>query len=367
MTVPFGVDLDRTSSSAVIVGARLSGKSTLAHNLSPRAVSVRRWLQTRADPRTAVAEQVDHWLDRGFDRWVVDDAELLLELAPEGSLARIASAERTGATVQLVRNLLVHPTGRAARMERRYFGHLMHRSIPPFAGEVGLELAQGHFPHRQDQTARAEWLLAWSGGSPGLMFQLSPYVPGIFPHPSQEPDALGPLCSEWAAQWGLTSPARLSMAAAVLEDAVPPMALLGERERAALGFYRAIGALGNEGITGHFWRAVLSHSRSAYPALPEADQDLALNLAQTMEEAGLAIHVARLLGLKPMDVAGAFERFIRWLATRGQSARLPSALADLLGEAGLLALLEAKAVEPPPDARPLDLALTLLRTCGAAG
>src|SRR5262245_39770764 len=111
--------------------------------------------------------------------WIVDDADLFLSQIDGETIHKIASGVASGAfRLVWIRNRLVNERhGWYAEKQRGLALDAICVDLAGLDGESSNELAAKFIGNRPDRIQRQSWLSAWSGGMPGLMFDLAPYIP----------------------------------------------------------------------------------------------------------------------------------------------------------------------------------------------
>jgi hypothetical protein len=383
-------DLHRLG-AVTIVGYQRSGKSTLAEILAREArrrypeiihQNATAWLsgerQRIGDP-AAHSSSIDGELTAALARlerehgscWVVDDAEVLLAYATDEFLQIIGRKILAGRfSVILIRNRFV-------REDMGWFSNregLLHDRLPtfhlhPLVEEAALAAARAMFSGPAAE-AQATWLVAISGGIPGLMNELAPYAPD---DPLAPPSAgLRAHALRRRRDLGLDRPLRAALVAALGQGILPPRSMLSsaaDTDLAALeiaGMVRPDYLDARDPFRGGFWRLVAPASENV--GVPDDVVDAAVELEIVIGELGLRASFATALGLDDdahADLADAFMRSLVCERSRPELVRpLGAIVAENLGRGPIAAALRRRTGDADTSGSGAELAARLLRSVG---
>jgi hypothetical protein len=296
-----------------IVGFQRSGKSTLAEMLAEDLgdlgyrvfmQNASNWLHSRSDafPQQSQARaSVDPEIVAVTTRleghnvkscWIVDDAEVMLAYATEGILRTLGEKIRHHRfSMVLIRNRFVfEEAGWFQKRQALISPNIPKLAMRPLQGEYAIKAAISMFQGRS-RVWQGKWLASMSGGIPGLMSDLHRYTPG---GPGQETTLhLERFARRKRQTLDLDKPFRRLIITALERQVLPPVALLSEQAKTELGALTLSGmvsphyAVEEHPYQGEFWE-LASGQRNAPESIPNAFQDIGLNLEIMIREANLA-------------------------------------------------------------------------------
>jgi len=381
----------REHGAVKIVGYERGGKSTLAEIL----VGELRQLQTAVvhqnatawllrgsepvgDPSRQVAS-IDPELTEAISRleeeqdscWVVDDAEVLLAYATDNLLHSIGRKILSGRfSMILIRNRFVHEyAGWFNGRETALYAELPALQLEPLPPSTALQAAQTYY-RGAIADVQASWLVAMSGGIPGLMSDLAPFAPawaGALPG-----DRLLARVMRRRQDLSLERPLRSGLVRVLGQRALPPRPMLSPTAQAEIGALEIAGmvhpryAQRSEPFCGQFWHLV---SGQVDPVrLPENLVNASLELEITIRELGLGPQLAAAVGLDGAaegDLANAFACSLSCQRSAPELVTpLSLILAENLGKAYVANMLHRKSGTADTSLSSQDLAAQLLIEVG---
>jgi hypothetical protein len=376
-----------------IIGYERGGKSTLAEILVQELrqadttvvhQNATSWLRGgragSADPAEN-ATSVDPELTEAMSRleqqddscWVVDDAEVLLAYATEDllrSIGRKVMSRRF--SMILIRNRFVHEhAGWFNGREAALFAELPTLLLEPLPEEAALRAAQTFYsgPYA---SFRADWLVAMSGGIPGLMSELAPFAP---PLPNMPPGkSLAARAARRREELGLDRPMRSSLVSALQHRSLPPRPMLSEAAQAEIGSMEIVGMLHpryaqrDDPFRSHFWHLVVGEVDPV--SMPDELANAGLELEIIIRELGLGAQFAVAVGLENAAEGDLANAFACCVFCRQHSPELVnplnSILAAVLGKVQLVKLLNRQVGTADPAQGSQEMATRLLSAVGLA-
>jgi len=261
-----------------VVGFHLCGKSTLSEtlyeqmNVSTSSVllqSAQKWIHSNAhqvteDNRLSVNSEIETVINRLLENngyWIIDDAEIMLAHASEKIILRIEEMVRKKKIqIILIRNRFV--------LENQGWFHdrrsLLNIDLPAIemkafdinkAYEVSTTFFSDNNCHQ-----RSEWLAAWSGGIPGLMYELYHFTPE-WPHIDSFPNHMKQYIHQVSHNYLLHDKTRTNVIKALCMGLLPPRRMLSDDANIEIGYLMLIGMISSdlsEGyqFQGKFWEHV---------------------------------------------------------------------------------------------------------------
>lgn len=376
-------DLLRSSPVVSIVGYQRSGKSKLAETLdqylrgqctvilqAASTWSQRQLAQGGHSGDASVDPEIVHVLEQadrtsGKSCWIVDDAEVMLAYATDTVLARLRERLRAGNfSLVMVRNRFVLEGEGWFQQRQSALAHdIPTLTMRPMRDEAAIQAATDMF-YGPSRILQGEWLASMSGGVPGLMADLYRYTPLW---PPQSPDtALLAYAQRRREELELDRPVRRLLIEALLEDVLPPPALLSEQARNEVGVLLLSGmvasdyATGADAFNGRFWRWLCApeeedRRRAIEPSIRTAAMTLELMIGETEMSAAVR-HACGVAVAETGALSRAIERSLHCERHFPSLVKpLRSVLGEALGRYGLLQILRAHDFAPHPGATPDDL------------
>ena len=361
------------SRGILAVGCRRSGKSALAPTLQealPKAV----WLaagsllkvQTRniESSLANVDAEIEAVIALAPPLWIVDDAEILIAYASDLALAQLALAVANGdLRVVLIRNrYLLESDGWFARRERSLTRHLQRVDLLPLQGRDALAAA-AHYTANATESERGwrnDWLVEWSGGLHGLMFDLAPVAP-TEADITRPPRGFDRLAEKFGRELRLDQGRRVRVLQLAQVGCLPPVTVLHEETAADVGYLCAAGVLAphyfgraiTKAFQGRLWLEVV---RRLVPPPSETmnarNCQTALALSVAAEQAGLVADLCRGIGYEDAEIGlpAMIECWLNCCDIEPRACKsVPQYLADILGRAGIDEMLYQIGLKLEPD------------------
>ena len=376
----------------ILIGSRRSGKSYLAEFLNRNLEGNTQLLDAFALVRTEQASILHDSTGKNSTQFVnrelkarlnqvstaspftliVDNAEILLSHISEDLIKKlIESILSKSLRLIFIRN----------RFVKEGYGWLYLREMPlssvlpkieitPPAADESLLIASSFF--RSDSVndiKRQQWLSEWSGGLPGLMFDLKPYTPRENKK-KNIPPLVQRLVFETAIDIGLVNPFRRATIEAIFYNRLAPIALLQSPTLEEVGFFIAIGMVKPDYATetypfnGLFWQNVAASVIKGKMKSAENYAKIAKRLIQLLSRANLSKQIAYELGCKDVGkLPQLFERsYFTQKETKLPSIKLELFLEETLGKVGLRQILrtEGKLVDSTLNIKELSVEVLIL-------
>lgn len=382
---------DLKVSGARIIGCRRSGKSFLAETLRRKlsgnvqvfdASSLARSNMTSfgslpsgdTNSSELFDREIEARLRSGTDlnplNLIVDNAEFLLVHLSDAIVSRIHAA----LTLKALRLVLIRN-----RFIREEHGWMANRELPladvlpkfelnPLDRDESIALASYFFrSDNRNRQQRAIWLAEWSGGLPGLMFDLKPLAP-LNPPADDVSDRLLKQIERVGRDIGSDIPIRRTVIEAATFQYLPPYPLLHSLAQEEVGYLMWIGMLkplfSTERIPfqGKFWSAIAEKSTNAITPRFNDYTRVSLRLEEFLVQAQLASQLAEELGCSSVDdLSTVFEKSL----VASNNTQLPAIgigrfLADSLGRSGLRRVLRAAGHPVDQNTNMVDLTTRLM-------
>lgn len=396
-TYDLGIRLEDVSShlreygAVKIVGYERSGKSTLAEILVQELRQLQTtvvhqnattWILNRSerseDPSRQVAS-VDPELTEAISLleeeqdscWVIDDAEVMLAYATDGLLQSIGRKILSGRfSMVLIRNRFVYEyAGWFNDREASLYADVPVLWLEPLPALAALQAARTYYSGTFAD-AQATWLVAMSGGIPGLMSELALFAPAWAGAPPG--DQLQGHVIRRRQELDLERPLRSALVRALGQRTLPPSPMLSPAAQAEIGALEIAGmvhpryAQRSEPFCGQFWQLVAGQANPA--PLPEAIVNAGLELEIIIRDLGLGGQVAAAVGLEETvegDLANAFACSLSCQQTVPELIRpLNIILADNLGKAYIAKILLGRTGAADTSLNSQDLAARLIAAVG---
>ncbi|MCP4353219.1 MAG: hypothetical protein GY795_47820 [Desulfobacterales bacterium] len=376
----------------VIEGFHRCGKSTFAEaldihlkdkNINALLQSAEKWIQGRRCQHISQSEQsfdIDTEIDKAIELmlskkgcWILDDGEIMLAHTSEKTLLRLGNAlQKNQLRLILIRNRFVlDDYGWFHDRELLLNVPLPHLKMQPFDPTTAIEIATGMF-HGQNRERRGEWLANWSGGIPGMMYDLHSFTPE-WPYP----DEITPHISEYAIKicndLELHRPVRSSLIASLRLKILPPQRMLSHEAKVELGYLSLLGMVTSDRsensviFQGNLWNLVADTIASDTTQITEKISDQALNLEILLDNAEFCPYLCEDLDL-PIEQGLLAEAFVQSIFCSVYMPRLVIPITDFLAESigriGLRLVLTSAGITPSPSSSGKELAGQLISHAG---
>lgn len=302
---------------------------------------------------------------------IVDNSEfLLLQIENDGLRSVVEELKQVRLKLILIRNRLVlEREGLLCRRESPLAALLPRAELRPFKEDEGLEVARRFLRDSEAFNERhAKWLLDWSGGLPGLMFELKPLMSRT-PTPVSCPERLTKRIEHVAGEWTNAGSIRRQVVAHARANLLAPLGLLEYPIAMEVGSLCAEGildpdyALGGSPFIGRFWSSVATQTPSVTRSPRSGCSEAAKRLVALLEHSHLSDSVADALDGRSKQV---LEMLLQRAFVADNDSSLPSIsldqfLAETLGRVGLRRVLEVGGVRSNAGDDPLELGRRLIR------
>jgi len=281
---------------------------------------------------------------------VIDNSEILLMYISGRTYLRVVDAIKLGVLkLILLRNYFIREnSGYLWERERELASLLPKFELTRLSQEDSHLLATKLL--RSDEqgkvNSRIDWLSQWSGGIPGLMYKLKPFVP-TSPALDDCPDRLKTEISRISEDLIAPSSTRQSILQNAYLCRLEPYSLLDHGTAREVGFFRLIGLLDPQYVTvkypfqGKFWEHVASNFLGK--EVPDDDEStlIARNLDQMFRLTNFQQSIATELNCNDINLLPFYlERVIR---NSYQQPNKPNSLEqfliEMLGKIGLRKML----------------------------
>jgi hypothetical protein len=287
----------------MIVGYKRSGKSTLSEILEQHLTQIgynvllqnaKSWLANQSSAQTydvhnqscidpelvAVFERFEKSTSKGC--WIVDDAEILFAYASQGMLARLGERLKEGKfhLIAIRNRFIFEDFGWFNRRQKMISSTILTETMVPLETEERINAVSLIF-HGNGSSYQVSWLSRMSGGIPGFISELYPYVPEIETQSISE--KLKGFILKEQLELNLTKTTRTLLLNALSKKVLPPVAFLTYNAKAELGTLILKGMVSEfysereNPFNGEFWELVIEQKYSPY-LIPVKYYDLGLDL-----------------------------------------------------------------------------------------
>jgi hypothetical protein len=348
-----GKNSELLDAAALFHGYRCRGASSLV--TSPSFNPIDREIQTRLHRART----------KGGLTLIIDNAEVLLgHMSDELMLQVIEAVNDNMLQLVIVRNRFIRESNGLLCARESNLARLLPRfDITPLEGNDGIRTALTFFGSTCNTAPdRAAWLFEWSGGLPGLMFDLKPLTPPM-PLLHNCPKALLDHCLQTALDLALHTPVRKAIIAAAHFNLLAPDELLQPSAAAEVGLLCALGMLNPSYTTadspfqGRFWASVAATIINSEIDVPGKYFAVAQKLESLLVEAHLKSEIADELGCRGRErLSPLLERALYTeMETTIPTIGFGTFLSQTVGRAGLRRILWAAGRSPKAGLGSTDL------------
>jgi ABC-type oligopeptide transport system ATPase subunit len=293
-----------------VVGFHLCGKSTLSETLHEQIKisksnvllqNAQKWIhsaghQFSEDTQLNIDTEIKaalNQLSSNSGCWIIDDAEIMLAHASERIISHIDEMLRKKKIhVVLIRNRFVSET-QGWFHDRKA---LLNPCLPGIEMKVldadkTYDICTSFFYDERNRYQRSEWLTAWSGGIPGLIYELYRFTPE-WPHNDTLPDQMQPYIQQVSQHYLLHYKTRSTIISALFMGLLPPRRMLSDDANIEIGYLILIGMISsdlNEGykFQGKFWEHVARSIVAPNPITQQNFDEQGLGLELLINSSGL--------------------------------------------------------------------------------
>ncbi len=337
----------------IVKGARRIGKSYLAERLSfsfedsellDASRALRTQLSEPCEPTNLLdielQAQIRQVKERGRTVLIVDNAEYLLLHTSVSAFQELSDLVLNGELrIVLIRNLLVREHDGLLRAREEMLGtRLPLLELGVLSSEARFALSEAVLGDHDLPEVSIQWLADWSGGIPGLIYDLKPGSVAGRTNVEDVPEFALDLAIRFAARFQLEDSTRTQVIAAASQGLLPPSLFLPDQIKQEVGFLRAIGMLapdyvfGESPYCGRFWEMVAGLVDTSGSARQVPDITSTARLASVIADAGYGPSLAEDFACTESHLPAALSVLHR---SRVRSHSLAEALILSLGRSGI--------------------------------